>query len=235
MAQALIPFGIALIENGYSRLLRIEAVPANRIADREPDLLTVARAAMPRLPIDAMDVLVLDEIGKDISGLGMDSNVVGRYYSGPTGDGPEVSRIVVRGLSDGTEGNAVGIGLADIVLRRAVERMDAERTYVNCITAKTPEGARIPITVDSDHEALSTAIACSLNATPSRTRLVRVRDTKHLDHLYVSAPALQAVLACGTCELIEPPHPIRLNRDGMFVDSWPSANGSPAPQTSPHH
>jgi len=104
--------------------------------DRERELLVMARERMARLPLDTIDVLVLDFIGKDISGLGMDSNVVGRYYTGPTGAGPSIQRIVVRDLTGETEGNAVGIGMADVVLRRAVEKMDAHKTYMNCITAR---------------------------------------------------------------------------------------------------
>ncbi len=96
----------------------------------------------------------------------MDSNVVGRYYTGPTGAGPSIQRIVVRDLTAETEGNAVGIGMADVVLRRAVEKMDAHKTYMNCITAKTPEGARVALTVDTDREALSVAIACCLKVEP---------------------------------------------------------------------
>jgi hypothetical protein len=218
LARAPIPFGVALVENGRARLLHVEAVPANRMAERERELLVMARTAMARLPLHAMDVLVLDAIGKDISGLGMDSNVVGRYYKGATGSGPSIQRVIVRDLTAETEGNAVGIGLADVVLRRAVEKIDVHKTYMNCITAKTPEGARIALTVDSDREALTIAIACSLRVAPETTRIVRVRDTKHLELLYVSAPALADVLATGTCEVVGPLHAIRFDEAGMFVD-----------------
>ena len=218
LARAPIPFGLALVENGRARLLHVEAVPANRMAERERELLVTARTAMARLPLDAMDVLVLDAIGKDISGLGMDSNVVGRYYKGATASGPSIQRIVVRDLTAETEGNAVGIGLADVVLRRAVEKIDFQKTYMNCITAKTPEGARIALTVDSDREALSIAIACAIKVSPETARIVRVRDTKHLELLYVSAPALADVLATGRCEVVQPLHPIRFDDAGMFVD-----------------
>ncbi len=218
LARAPIPFGLALVENGRARLLHVEAVPANRIAEREHELLITARTSMARLPLDAMDVLVLDAIGKDISGLGMDSNVVGRYYRGATASGPSIQRIVVRDLTSGTEGNAVGVGLADVVLRRAVEKIDFHKTYTNCITAKTPEGARIALTVDSDREALSIAIACAINVQPETARIVRVRDTKHLELLYVSAPALPDVLATGTCEVVQPLHAIGFDEAGMFVD-----------------
>ena len=214
-----IPFGLALVENGYARLWQIEAVPSDRMAVRERELLVAARDRMARLPIDVMDVLVLDYIGKDISGLGMDSNVVGRYYKGPTGEGPSIQRIVVRDLTEETEGNAVGIGMADVVLRRAVEKMDAAKTYMNCITAKTPEGARVPLTVDTDRQALFVAIASSLEIEPPQARIVRIRDTKHLDLLYVSEPALGDVLATGRCEIVRPLEPIEFDRAGMLTAS----------------
>jgi len=214
-----IPFGLALVENGYARLSRIEAVPRDRIWDRERELLASAREQMARLPIESIDVLVLDYIGKDVSGLGMDSNVVGRYYKGPTGAGPSIQRIVVGDLTAETEGNAVGIGMADVVLRRAVEKMDAHKTYMNCITAKTPEGARVALTVDTDRQALSIAIACCLKVESLDARIVRIRDTKHLELLYVSEPALADVLATGRCEIAAPLAAVEFDRHGMFASS----------------
>jgi hypothetical protein len=214
-----IPFGLALVENGYARLWRIEAIPSDLIWARERELLVMARDRMARLPIEVIDVLVLDYIGKDISGLGMDSNVVGRYYKGPTGTGPEIQRIVVRDLTEETEGNAVGIGMADVVLRRAVEKMDTARTYMNCITAKTPEGARVALTVDTDRQALFVAIAASLKVEPPDARIVRIRDTKHLGLLYVSEPALADVLATGRCDIVRPPEAIEFDRNGMFASA----------------
>ena len=145
-------------------------------------------------------MLVLDRIGKDISGLGMDSNVVGRYY-GSDRPSARVQRIIVRDLTDETEGNAVGIGMADVVLRRAVERMDVAKTYMNAITAKTPEGARIPLTVDTDREALDLAIACCLKVQAETARIVRILDTKHLGWFYASEPLLTELLATGQCEV----------------------------------
>ena len=214
-----IPFGLALVENGYARLWRIEAVPRDRIWDRERELLAMARERMARLPPGSIDVLVVDYIGKDISGLGMDSNVVGRYYTGPTGAGPSIQRIVVRDLTAETEGNAVGIGMADVVLRRAVEKMDAHKTYMNCITAKTPEGARVALTLDTDRQALFVAIACCLKVEPPDARIVRIRDTKHLELLFISEPALADVLATGRCEIVRPLDAIEFDAGGMLVSS----------------
>jgi hypothetical protein len=103
-----------------------------------------------------------------------------------------------------------------------VERIDHRRTAINGITAKTPEGARIPITVDTDEEALWIALACCLRVTPPTARVVRIRDTKHLELLYVSAAALSAVLSTGHCEVIEPLHPMRFDDRGMFFEGWPA-------------
>lgn len=220
LARAPIPFGLALVENGHARLMRVEALPAAHLLERERELLRVAREAMARIPLPSIDVLVLDRIGKDVSGLGMDSNVVGRYYAGSTGLPPAIQRVVVRELTRATEGNAVGIGMADVVLRRAVEAMDARKTYMNCITAKTPEGARVGITVDSDREALAVAIGCCTGIASGEAGIVRARDTKHLERLYVSPTLLPAMIAAGG-EVIEPAHPIRFDRAGMFTEPAP--------------
>jgi len=209
------------VENGHARLQYVEAVPASRMAERERALLVLARTVMARLPLTAIDVLVLDFIGKDISGLGMDSNVVGRYYTGPTGSGPTIQRIVVRDLTDETEGNAVGIGMADVVVRRAVERMDAVKTYMNCVTAKTPEGARIALTVETDREALDVALACCITVEASQARIARVKDTKHLEWLYASAALVPELLATGVCDVIRGAQPIGFDGAGRFTDELP--------------
>jgi len=218
IARAPIPFGIALIENGSARLRHIEAVPAERIATREPELLVMSTEALARLPFATIDVLILDDIGKDVSGLGMDSNVVGRYYSGLTGMPPVIQRIVVRDLTAATQGNAVGIGMADVALRRAVEKIDYRKTYMNTITAKTPEGARVPITVDTDREALSIALACCVRVTPESARIVRARDTKHLELLYVSASLLP--------DLVEPVPARSSARFGRSASTQPECSST---------
>lgn len=217
LSQVNIPFGLALVENGFSRLYQIEALPAAQIWEREQQLLNEARDRMARLPLERFDVLVLDYIGKDISGLGMDSNVVGRYYDGPTGVGPNIQRIVVRDLTPDTEGNGVGLGMADVALQRAVDKLDRHKTYMNCLTAKTPEGARIPMLVDSDREALAAALACCLDISGPDARIVRLRDTKHLERLYASEPLLAELEATGRVEILGRPEPIRFDKNGMFA------------------
>lgn len=215
-----IPFGIALVENGYSRLALIEAVPAEETYERERALLAIAREKMPRLPGTAMDVLLIDEIGKDISGTGADTNVINRYYRGTLDAKPTIQRIIVRDLTDDTDGNASGIGMADVVLRRAAERMDPVKTYMNCITSKKPEEARVPLTVENDRQALFVALACCIDVVTERARIGRIRDTKHLDTMWVSEPWWEAELR--TVEGLMPegePEPIRFDVEGMLVTS----------------
>jgi hypothetical protein len=218
MARAHIPFGLALIENGEARLEHVEAVPAEHLFEREVELLARARAVMARLPVTACDVLVVDEIGKDVSGVGMDPNVIGRGHDGPRAGGPAIQRIVVRGLTRATEGNASGIGMADMVLRRAVDEMDPRKTWINEITAKTPEGGRIPITLDTDREALGVAIAACVGVDAATVRLLRIRSTKHIEELWVSEAALPDVLASGRCEAVSGPQPMAFDANGMLAD-----------------
>jgi hypothetical protein len=222
LARMNIPFGLALLENGYARLRRIEAVPVARMYAREQELRDEADQYLARLPMTELDVLIIDRIGKDISGLGMDSNVVGRYYTGPTGQPPSIQRIVVRDLTDETEGNAVGIGMADVVLRRVADRMDRTKTYMNCITAKTPEGARIAMMVDTDREALDIAIACCLKVDPARARVARIVDTKHLEWFYASESVLADLKSSGSSDIAGPVGPIAFDAEGRFVDDLPT-------------
>jgi hypothetical protein len=221
LALGTIPFGLALLENGHARLRRIEAVRADGMFEREQELRDEADGYLARLPTADLDVLVIDRIGKDISGLGMDSNVVGRYYTGPTGRGPSIQRIVVRDLTDETDGNAVGIGMADVVLRDAVDRMDAASTYMNCVTAKTPEGARIALTVDTDRQAIDVAIACCLNVEVGTARMARILDTKHLGWFYASEALLDELRAGGRCEIDGEPAEIAFDAAGRLTDVLP--------------
>jgi hypothetical protein len=223
LARAPVGFGIALVEDGHGRLARVEAIPAASIESREAALLADARERMPRLPLDNIDVLVVDLIGKDLSGTGLDPNVIGRPKAGAAaGVAPRIGRIVVRGLTEATEGNASGIGFADVALRRAVDAVDLRSTYLNSITAKDVEGAKIPVTADTDEDAIALALAACLRVDAPEARVVRVRSTKHLELLWVSEPALPDVLATGRCEVVLPPREIAFDADGMLADDLPA-------------
>ncbi|ETR70831.1 MAG: iron-sulfur cluster binding protein [Candidatus Magnetoglobus multicellularis str. Araruama] len=181
-------FGLALIENQQSQLAHIEAIPGESIIEREKKLLVKAKQLMPSIPFDSLDILMIDEIGKDISGIGMDANITGRHRDivGDVFSHPHVKRIYVRGLSQKTGGNANGIGLADIVRSQCIESMDMAATYMNAFTALSPEKASIPVFFDTDQQCLAACLHTIGNISPHRLRLVWIKNTAYLTHFYVS-------------------------------------------------
>jgi hypothetical protein len=185
--------GLAILEDKTNTVRRLEAVPAAAIFDREPQLLTEARQHHASLPFDQLDVLLVDEIGKDVSGAGFDTKVIGRIMNiyEKECERPRITRIVLRDLSARTGGNAIGLGLADYVHRRVVDRMDADMTALNCITAVAPEKARIPIVLSSDREALGAALRSIGLWDPASVRMAWIINTSDLTRLAVS-PALAA-------------------------------------------
>jgi hypothetical protein len=217
-----IPFGIAIVENGHSRCAFIEAVPRQGLYEREQELLAIARSYMPTLPpVERLDVLIVDEIGKDISGDGADPNVINRDVAGVidfSGVKPRAQRAIVRGLTRDTDGNATGIGMFDFTLRRLVEAMDPIPTYMNMITAKSPQGAKVPITVETDRQALQLAIASALKVQEGDARIMRIRSTKYLETLWVSENLLPEIATFGGIDTLGNPADITFDADGMFVE-----------------
>jgi hypothetical protein len=172
-ARAPIAFGLAVIENAYEETAEVAAVHPEEFEPREEQLLQRARALMGRLPLPEADLLVVDEIGKDVSGSGMDTNVVGRkravrLQQVVVADQPRMRHIFVRGLTAKTHGNAAGIGIADFTTARLVQAMNYRATVINCLTAGYPEGANVPVYFDSDREVVDAALAIA--GTRERTR-----------------------------------------------------------------
>jgi hypothetical protein len=195
-----IRFGLAVVENARDESARIEAVAPEKFLAREPELLSLARRLAPRLPFAEADLLIIDRIGKDVSGSGADANVIGRKPLGDWNDrsgpraGPRILRIFVRDLSDATRGNAAGIGLADFTTDRLVAKMDYRATVVNCITANHPLAAAIPVHFPSDREAIETALGTIGLSDPSGAKVLWIRDTLRTEILAVSdaCDAMQA-------------------------------------------
>lgn len=215
-----VAFGVALIENGYGALREIEAVPAPAIWEREQVLLERARTAMARLPVAELDVLIVDHIGKDISGAGMDPNVTNRYPEGGplSGAGP-VKRIFVRHLTPDTGGSAVGLGLADVTLQSTAARVDPAVMYINAVTARMTDVVRIPMSFPNDRIALGVALATCNRTDPARACILRIRDTKHLEEMYASEELLPDLLKTGRVDLLDEPHPIVFTADGMLGEA----------------
>jgi len=181
-------FGLALIENQYGQLAHIEAISGSEIPDREKQLLVKAKQLMPSIPFDGLDVLIIDEIGKNISGIGMDSNITGRHRDiiGDFFDWPHVKRIFVRGLSSHTNGNANGIGLADVVTSQCVESIDFEKTYMNALTALSPEKATIPLFFDTDKDCLAVCLHTIGLKQATSIRMVWIQNTAQLNQFMIS-------------------------------------------------
>ncbi len=195
LANAPIAFGVGVVENGYDETAMIEAVAPEQFEAREEALLARARELLPRLPFAQGDLLVIDQIGKDVSGSGMDTNVVGRKralrgQASPPGM-PVVRLIYVRGLSAHTHGNATGIGLADFTSTRLVKEMNYRATVINCLTAGYPEAAFLPVHFETDREVIDAALAIIGSRSPEQGRVMHIRDTLHLDELEVSEPCLK--------------------------------------------
>jgi len=205
--------GLAIVENALDETCRIEALRGSEILDREPALLEEAKRRMPKIPVDDMHILIIDEMGKDISGTGMDPNVMGRDRPGPRSE-----VIFVRDLTPASEGNASGIGLADVTVRRLMDKMDWKATFLNCATALHPHLARVPYAFPTDREALEAALGSISVTSPDETRIVWIRNTLALTELEVSEVVLLELAARPDLDLLGAPHPIAFGPDGALID-----------------
>ncbi len=189
-SQLSILFGVAIIENGFGNIADIQAVLGKDFIHVEPKLKEYSLQMMPKLPFKSIDVLIIDEMGKDISGTGMDTNVIGRRGE-MLDDDVTVARIFVRDLSSKSHGNACGIGLADFTTRRLVDKIKFRETYVNCITALRPEGAKIPMTFECDRDAIDAAISTCGVDEAKMAKIVWVKNTLDLERVIVSEVCLK--------------------------------------------
>ena len=188
IASGKILAGIALVENAFHETMCLKVLAAGEIAAEEPKLLELARRNMPRLPVADVDVLVVDRMGKDISGVGIDPNITGRIgVDGQRDAGPpHVKAMIACDLTDGSHGNAIGIGLADVITQRLYDKIDRTITYGNVITSSFLERGKIPIVASSDREAFEVALRSCGYVQPGHERIVRILDTLHLEEMYVS-------------------------------------------------
>jgi hypothetical protein len=198
--------GVALLEDQHHKTAKVCVIEAPDIPAQEAQLLVEARSLMPRLPFDEMDLLIVDQMGKEISGTGMDTNVIGRGVFGYISSlqsvsalKPHISRIFVRDLSAATNGNGIGIGLADFTTTRAVKALNLNYVYTNVLTSLGLACAKIPMYFDTDGEAIAKAIDSLAGASPEKVRIVRITDTLNLNRLLISEPL--AELARGRADL----------------------------------
>lgn len=210
LAHANVRLGVALVENAYDETMAVKAIPAAGIPDAEPALLADARANMPSLPLECMDVLIVDEIGKNVSGLGMDPNVIGRLKirGQPEPLVPSIGAIVIRDLTPETHGNAAGMGLGDVMLKRAFDRIDFKATYANVMTTGFLERGKVPMVATTDQEALEWVSRMAGMPSMDRARVLRIRNTLHLDRLQASPACVDALLGREGIEVGERVDPL---------------------------
>ena len=187
-------FAVGILENAYDETSHVEIVPSEKLATREPELQAIAKKQMPQIYFDDIDVLVIDEMGKNISGAGFDPNITGRNRRAVNWSArPMVKKIVVLGLTKITHGNATGLGSADVITMRLYKELDIPSTYANIITSMNLDGAAIPMIMNTDHDAIALAVKTVVRVKPENCRIVRIRNTLHLGEIEVSEAMLSEV------------------------------------------
>ncbi|MCD8150949.1 MAG: nickel-dependent lactate racemase [Clostridiales bacterium] len=211
-------FGVATVEDFYDRICDIRLLTKKEILAEEPMLLEKAKTLMPSIPFKDLDVLIVDRIGKNISGPGMDPNITHTYL--PGAPIPQVLRdqrarqVVVLDLTDETRGAAMGIGMADITTKRLFEKMDLEATYYNCITSGAWHSGKIPMMFDNDRLAIQAAVHLSAGNKGDHLRMVRIQDTLHLGEIWVSQALLTEAVSSPRIQMIEDLQPYSFDADG---------------------
>lgn len=205
LAKAPFLFGLATVENAYDRIAIAEVVMAEDILTREPELLKIAKAKMPRILFDPIDVLVVDEMGKEYSGTGMDPNITGRAPTPFIQTRQEVGKLAVLALSKKTRGNCTGLGLADFCTRRLFEAIDYRSFYTNHLTSTTMAGAKIPMIMETARMAVQGALKTSNAPDPARQRVVRLANTLAMEHILISEALLDEARAHPQIEIVGPP------------------------------
>jgi len=213
--------GVGIVENGYDQTAKIKAVGAHEFEDREKELLITAKAWLPRLPFPEAHILLIDEIGKNISGSGMDTNVVGRKFNdheARADEFPKIKIIALRGLTPETHGNASGIGISELVRQRLIDQMDQRITNINCETAGHVTAAMIPIAKQTDREIIDLALTCIGMVEPPQAKLMWIPNTLHLSELECSEAYYNQALETPNLTILEKPRSLPFDAAGNLPD-----------------
>jgi hypothetical protein len=219
LEKAPILLGVALLENAYDQIARVVVLRPEEFESREPELLAEAGRSMPRLLVQGIDLLVVEQIGKDISGTGMDTNVIGRMML-PGVEEPEVPwvrRIVALGLSPRTHGNANGVGLADIVTRRLFGAIDFQATYANAFTSTFLNRAFVPVVMETDEAAIRAGLEVLGLEHPEQARVARIKSTMELAHIQISETLLCEFANHPQLRQAGPLRPMAFAEDGSLL------------------
>ncbi len=212
--------GVALVENAYDQTMRIEAISPEQIISREAELLKLSKKNMPHFLLDDIDVLVIDRMGKDISGAGMDPNITGRAITPlPMKAQTPIRTIVALHLTEASHGNATGIGGADITTRRVVDSIDLNATYTNAFTSGALAAVKIPVVLDNDESAIRVAIRCTPRESLSDVKIVHIQDTLHLGEIDISENYLQKLQGRPDIRVVGA-SPFHFDCGGWLIPPW---------------
>ncbi len=210
--------GVMIVENAYHDPAKIVALPAPQIEEREKELLKESKKLLPAFPVQQIDALIIDYIGKNISGVGLDPNITGRYYrinARWQNENPNVTRILIRDITDETKGNAVGIGLADFCHKRVIDKMDRRITYLNAITSRNVICGGIPPYFDSDKEMLEQCMtSLQEDASAQNVRMIRIQDTLSLDRIWVAEGLLDELRPMEHIKVLSEPKEMKFDEQG---------------------
>ena len=211
-------FGVGIVENIYDETACIEACLPENFYNTESALLAKAKTYMARLPFDKIDILILDEMGKNISGTGMDTNVIGRimFIGEQEPETPKITRIVVLNLTAPSHGNAIGIGLADFTTRKVIDKLNTQAMATNAITAMTPEKARLPVSLATDRAAIEAALQTIGAVAPVGARIVHIKNTLEMGTFHVSKALRNEIERNNTLLLVADIGPLGFEEDGRL-------------------
>lgn len=212
-------FGVAMVENAYHETALIEAIGRDELEEKEKKLLLKAKELMPHLPSDKIDVLIVEEMGKDISGAGMDTNIIGRMMilGEKEPSSPQIKRIVVLDLSQETHGNAAGLGLADFITKKLFKKMNYEDSLVNILTARFIIRGKIPITLNNDRQAIEIALDTCWGVQSERARVVRIKNTLRLAEVYISEALTEELTGRDDIEVIGKLEEMKFDKEGNLA------------------
>ncbi|WP_347939665.1 lactate racemase domain-containing protein [Peribacillus simplex] len=211
LAKAPIIFGLATIENAYDKPAKIVAVPAEELEEVEPGLLLEAKSMMPKIHFDSIDVLIVNELGKDISGDGMDPNITGNFATPYATGGPDVKRTVVLGLTEKTHGNANGIGMADMTTKAVMNEIEWEKGYANALTSTVTDVVKLPMFLDTQELAVKAAIKTCNAFDLNKVRVVRIKNTLEIGEIWISESMKEEALKNKNIELLSAPEELALD------------------------
>jgi hypothetical protein len=221
LAKCRVVAGIGIVENAYDQTAKIQAVAPSEFEDREKELLVLAKQWIPRLPFKTADILLLDQIGKNISGAGMDTNVVGRKFNDHVAaehEWPKIKRIIVRDLTEATHGNATGIGMSEFCRSRCIEKMDVKITRINCLTGGHPTAAMPPLDYPSDRECLDAALPTIGLTEPPQAKLMWAHNTLDVAEVECGVAYLNEARERKDLEIVKDPRPMPFDSSGNLPD-----------------